>query len=140
MNALLLLLLGIVPHEAVISERCDVIELNHFYDDCGKHVLDQVIFWDWYPGDCRFHVRDWRMVKQLVSRPEPGVMPHYTGMNWRFRKDLDRDCWVAYGRDGKETREVRSGVMRESWEQYDPELAEREIIPKERRRGLKKLP
>ena len=134
--AIAMLIALTVPYDVVVSDRADVIEPNHYHDDCGRHVFDQVIFWDWDCEGCLFHVRDWRMVKQLVSEPAPGVFPHYTGLNWQFRRDWERDCWVAYGRDGTVTREVKASAMRESWEQYDPELAAREVRPKERRRGL----
>ncbi|MEX2026593.1 MAG: hypothetical protein WEH44_04820, partial [Pirellulaceae bacterium] len=33
--------------------------------------------------------------------------------------------------------EVRAATMRESWTQYDPELVEREYLPKEKRRELR---
>ena len=134
--AIAMLIALTIPHDVVVRDRVDVIELSHFYDECGRHVFDQVIFWDFDWRLSRMEVRAWRMVKQLVSEPAPGVFPHYTGLNWQLRRDWERGGWVAYGRDGQATREVRASAMRESWEQYDPELAARDVRPKERRRGL----
>lgn len=121
MNALLLLI-AIVPHETIASERVDLIEVNHFFDGCGRQAFDQAIFWDWCPGDCRFHVRDWRMLKKPSQCP-------------RFDHGTE-DAFMLW-QDGEVLREVRANNYRESWTQHDPELDERRIIPQERRRGLK---
>lgn len=34
--------------EDVVRERVDLIELNHYYDDLGRHQGDQVLFLDWH--------------------------------------------------------------------------------------------
>jgi hypothetical protein len=46
-------------------------------------------------------------------------------------------AYTAIWIDGEVLREVRAGSMRESWTQYDPELIEREFLPKEKRRELR---
>lgn len=135
LNILLLLsLLAIVPYDylsgGTVVERCDLVEVNHLHDGCGQHVFDQVIFWDWSPRECRFTVRAWRMVKK------PEQTPTY---------DWDRSVWSATWTESvaapwtevRMLREVRSDSFRETWTQYDPELVEREILPQERRRGLR---
>ena len=38
----------------------DLIEVNHFYDENGKRVFDQLIFWDWKPAEAAHRVRAWR--------------------------------------------------------------------------------
>src|SRR5262245_50867059 len=95
---------GISPQEDVSRDRVDLIEVNHFYDDAGRHVFDQVIFYDWSPADCRHTVRAWRMVKN------PSQLP---------RRNWADDTYTALWNDGEVLREVRSATMRESWTQYD---------------------
>jgi hypothetical protein len=113
---------GTTPHEAVSRDRVDLVEVNHFYDDLGRHVFDQIIFYDWSPEHCRHLVRAWRMVKKPNQFPQ---------RNWTD------GSYTALWNDGEILREVRAATMRESWTQYDPELIEREILPKEKRRELR---
>ena len=119
--AIAMLIALTVPYDVVVRDRVDVIELNHFYDDCGRHVFDQVIFWDFNWRQSRLEVRSWRMVKKESQLP---------------RIDHGREDAFTLWNDGSVPREVRAPVLRESWEQYDPELVSREIVPKELRRGL----
>jgi hypothetical protein len=102
----------------------DLIEINHFYDDHGRLVFDQIIYYDWSPAESRYHVRAWRLLKQKAQ------IPH---RNW------EHGDYVAVWHDGDLLRKVRAQSIRESWTQYDPELAEREFLPKEKRRELRKL-
>ena len=120
--AVLVAVCGITPQEDVSRDRVDLVEVNHFYDDVGRHVFDQVIFYDWSPADCRHVVRAWRMVKK------PGQLPQ---RNWAD------GTYAAIWKDGEVLRDVRATSMRESWTQYDPELVEREYLPKEKRRELR---
>lgn len=113
---------GISPQEDVSRDRVDLVEVNHFYDDTGRHVFDQVIFYDWSSYDCRHVVRAWRMVKT------PSQLP---------KKSWSDNTYTAIWIDGEVLREVRASSMRESWTQYDPELLEREFLPKEKRRELR---
>lgn len=111
------------PTAPVMDERCDLIELNHFYDDeHGHHVFDQLVFFDWCDRTCRFQVRDWRMVKD--DRP----LPVRDGRGWKVQ-------WS----DNGILRDVKAISIRETWTQYDPELLERNCLPKELRRELSKI-
>ena len=115
----LLLLFATIPLPGVAREQCDLIEVNHFYDEHGRLVFDQVIFWDWSADDCRYNVRAWRLVKcssQLPQRSGSGY-----DMTWQ---------------DGDLFRRVWSKQFSETWTQYDREICEREIFPKERRKEL----
>lgn len=52
------LLLAILPPPVEpVEDCCDLVELNHFYDEAGRLVFDQIIFWEWSPAESRFHVR-----------------------------------------------------------------------------------
>lgn len=99
----------------------DKIELNHFYDQQGKHGFDQLIFWDWYPPDDDFRVRAWRLVKNT------NMIPRY---NYRTK--------IVYVRwhDGEYFREIRTTVLAQSWTQYDPEMMDREKLSRDLRKGL----
>ena len=52
------------PLDGAVTDRVDLIELNHFYDEQGKLVFDQVIFYDWCNEQCRYNVRAWRLLKK----------------------------------------------------------------------------
>ena len=121
MGALILLAsLCDVRQLPVVETRTDVIELNHFFDENGKLVFDQVIAWDWCNCAERFQVRAWRL--------------------WRPSKPVaasERKGVIIFV-DGETLRRVRYGSRRESWTQYDPELFDRQILPSEERRDFGK--
>jgi hypothetical protein len=105
-------------------DRVDLIEINHFYDDHGRLVFDQTIFYDWSADDSHYHVRAWRLLKN------PSQMP---ARDWR------QGNYVAVWQDGDVLRKVQAETVRETWTQYDPELIERDYLPKDQRRELRKL-
>jgi hypothetical protein len=110
--------------EDLACDKVDLMEINHFHDEKGNLVFDQIIFYDWSPYHGRYQVRDWRLLKTAAQLPQ---------RDWRQRG------FVAVWHDGDVLRKVRSDAVRESWTQYDPELTEREFLPKESRRELRKL-
>ncbi len=131
-SALLPLMLsvsGYSPHSGgSLRERVDLIELNHFYDDLGRHAYDQVIFYEWSPDFCRFHVIAWCLVEEDLNR-----MP--------LRQAGSGDVAVRwYDRDAKIKREVRSKLYRETWSQTDPERANKELIDEKYRVSLMRVP
>ncbi len=111
------------PRQDVAKDRVDLIELNHFYDEKGQLVFDQIIFYDWPPERCRFNVRAWRWLKRPAQTPNP---------NARQRK------FTVVWYDGSTLRRVEAPSIRESWTQYDPELVQRALLPKDMRRELTK--
>src|SRR4030095_15339767 len=119
----LIVVLGLNPTEDVSREKVDLMEVNHFYDEQGRLVFDQVIFYDWSPEHSRYMVRAWRLGKNPTPLPQ---------RDWR------EGGYLAVWQDGEVVRRVQAPSMRESWTQYDPELAEREYLPKERREELRK--
>ncbi len=60
-----------------------------------------------------------------------------TTQRWHVRFDHTIQRWIAQGRDGELLRRVEAAAGRESWTQYDVELAERDWLPAELRRGLR---
>lgn len=120
MPAFIVLLLSIIPQSLTLAETTDVVELNHFYDDNGRHVFDQVIWFDWDARHCRHQVRAWRLVKCPSHVPQRTVGGYVT-------------LWV----EESGLRKVTAMSMRETWTQFDPELVERETLAKEKRKGLR---
>jgi len=114
-------LVGLDPVENLVHERVDLIELNHCYDESGKHIFDQLIFYDWSPTSRVYQVLAWRLVKR------PSHVPQH---------DAKRDDFVLTWQDGPIFRRVRATTFRETWTQHDPELVARANLPKENRRGL----
>lgn len=99
------------------SEYVDLIELNHFYDQKGGFVYDQVIFYERAPETGRFKVRAWCLVEdreQLNRRP---VKSETTGLYQVDYHDTDQRL----------TRKLTSRLYRESWTQVDPERADKKI-------------
>lgn len=121
MVALLLAAIATVPHDFVARDTVDVLELNHFYDENGRPVFDQIIFWDWSPEECRFQVRAWRLLRS------PWQIPFY---------DHRRGQFITIWLDGDSLRRVAADSFRETWTQVDPEMAERASLPRESRREL----
>ncbi|MFK7736348.1 MAG: hypothetical protein AB8B50_09985 [Pirellulaceae bacterium] len=104
-----------------IRETVDLIELNHFYDDLGRHSYDQVIFYEWSHDYARFHVIAWCLVEQdkmRLPRRDPGRGDYF--VNWNDRDD-------------KVQRIVRSKHFQETWSQVDPERSNRKLLPEKYR-------
>lgn len=119
---------GLNPTEDVAFDEVDLIEINHFHDEQGRLVFDQIIFYDWSSADSRYQVRAWRMLKTPAQIPR---------RNWRD------GGFIAIWHDtqnGDVLRKVKAQTLRESFTQYDPELVEREFLPKEKRRDLRRVP
>jgi hypothetical protein len=123
--AVCLLTLGFNPTSDRTEEKVDLVELNHFHDDQGRPVFDQIIFYDWSPTEGRYQVRDWRLLKS------PDQIPL-----WNSR---DRE-FAAVWNDFKAhdtLRSTKAKMVRETWTQYDPELVEREFLAENKRRKLR---
>lgn len=113
LGLLLLAALTIIPFEAAITDHVETIEHNHFYDEHGKHVFDQHIF------RSEDEIIDWRLAKATTQAVY-----------------ADRGAYRLDWCDGNCIRTVWAARYIETWKQYDPELVEREQLPKEERRGL----
>jgi hypothetical protein len=104
-----------------VRDRVDVAEVNYFYDDCGKLVFTQLVWWDWCGGESEHRVVAWRLSKSDGQRP---------------RLDHPSGEWVSRWHDGEIFREVRAASFRETWTQADVELVDRDYLPKDLRREL----
>ena len=125
---LLLMASGPADGTAVLRESVDLIELNHFYDNLGRHSYDQVIFYEWSEEYSRYHVIAWSLVEDDAPR-----LP--------FRLPASNDYLVRwYDRDAKCRREVRSKLYRESWTRSDPERENKKLLEEKYRISLLKPP
>lgn len=114
--------------DAVIRDRCDLVEVNHFYDENGRHVFDQLIFYDYgeLDGAPHLHIRAWRLIKSPTQWPV---------------RDRRGGGHVSIFQDGELLRHVRAGSFRETWSQHDPELLERvHLSPQDRREFFRPRP
>ena len=116
------------PRGRDVTEKVDLIELNHFYDDLGRHAYDQVIFYEWSPDYRRFHVISWCLLENDLSR-----MPTRNPNNGEYRVR-----W--HDRDAKVHRELRSPLYRETWSQVDPERVNKKLLDEKYRTSLLRLP
>ena len=125
---LLLMTLGESSASSVCTEEVDLIELNHFHDCLGRHVYDQVIFYEWSDELQRYHVRAWCLVedREPVSRRPTRS---YTDNRYHVR-------W--YDRDQNLNRRISSQHYRESWTQVDPERANKKLLDERLRTSLVK--
>jgi hypothetical protein len=111
-------------------ESVDLIELNHFHDDAGRPVYDQVIFYEWSTGEGKYHVRAWCLVEPkdpISRRPSQTFSDNRYHVRW-----FDSDQNIK--------RHISSGLFRESWTQSDPERANKKILDERNRTALYKRP
>ena len=111
-----------------LVQSVDLIELNHFYDDLGRHAYDQVIFYEWSPDYRRYHVVAWCLVEDNLSR-----MPTL---------DHDRRQYSVrwYDKDARVQRVVWSPMFRETWSTTDPERANKKLLDEKYRVSLLRVP
>ena len=117
MGTLISLIFAILPIDTVTRESVASIEVNSFYDENGKLVFVQNIFRD------EANVQAWRLVKDHHQLPQRDWATGEYSVLWF---DVDK------------LREVRTRIVVETWTQYDRETAERERLPKELRKELRK--
>ncbi|MCA9194621.1 MAG: hypothetical protein KDB03_22775 [Planctomycetales bacterium] len=118
------MIVGAGATQGELRQRVDLIELNHYFDDLGRHSFDQVIFYEWSPDYRRFHVIAWCLVEGDVSR-----LPR--------RKAGTNDYVTSwYDRDTMRHRTVIAPLFRETWTQTDPERENRKLIDEKYRVSL----
>ncbi len=155
MLGITLLMLSHVSVPAVVHDRVDVIELNHYLDGKGDIVFDQYVFWIWNPEEERHDAVDWRFCKPCGWRDWPPEL--YQRLNKRLAAKgmkLPLKQWSgspmqvirnAHGFSltwhdkesrGGHWRTVSAPCYVQSFTQYDVEVEARNDMPIERRRKL----
>lgn len=115
---ILLISVSDFSRSSTCSEEVDLIELNHFHDCLGRHVYDQVIFYEWSAEFQQYHVRAWCLVEDRESanrRPTRTYTDNRYHVHWE-----DRDQHLS--------RKISSPHFRESWTQVDPERANKTLL------------
>lgn len=159
-----------IPRGETLDESCDLMELNHFYDDNEKLVFTQLIFRDWHPTLNRYVIRAWRMSKdggpRRLNEKELKNFLEFSFDKYKLKDDVitklkndlalnsfinqpikktrpiySESCKKFYVilEDGDNLRKISAPVFRETWTQYDPELEDREYLPKEQRTELRQF-
>jgi hypothetical protein len=113
------------PVELTMCDHVDLVELNHYYDDQGRVVFRQLIFYEWCSASGRFNIRDFCLVRENSQLP---VRDHRRGM-----------FSTRWNDDGTH-RHVTADLMRCTHTHFDPEVLEREYLDKNKRRELPQLP
>ena len=117
---LLILILGSGHGKRQPDASCDLLELNHFYSDNGKHAYDQFILYDWCPQYRRHNVVAWVI-------PGPLDWPVKRGEWWVMK-------WNYYEGD----KNVRARMFIETHSMADPERLNRKLHDERLREGLRK--
>jgi hypothetical protein len=118
--------LGDGLQDRMIEESIDMIELNHFYDPCGRHIYDQVIFYHLAPETGKYRVRAWCLVEDretLSRRPVKDAATGCVRVEW-------------YDGEHKVVRHLVSRIYRESWTQVDPERMDKRYLDERLRLSL----
>lgn len=122
----LLLLLSVFSPNLMAVEHVAVIELNHFFDQRGKPVFSQVVFYERSPETGRFQVRAWCLVEDREELGRRPIRNETTGVYTVYWLDKDR----------KLQRKITSSIYSESWTQVDTEVANKLIHPQSKRIAL----
>jgi hypothetical protein len=127
---LFLVTMGNFDAASTIDESVDLIELNHFHDEKGLPVYDQIIFYQWSDSQGKFHVRAWCLIepKEVVSR-RPILTSHDNRHHVRW-----------FDNDQKIDRHLSSSLYKETWTQTDPERANKKILDERNRVALYRKP
>lgn len=125
---MIVLLFSIVLGWSVqLDERVDLIELNHFHDENGKPVYDQIITYEYDPASGDNLTRQWRLYD---PKDGLGSLPreHHADGTVRVR-------W--FDKDENVFREVKSKLFKESYTQFDPERENKKLLDEKNRTALR---
>ncbi len=118
--------LGDIELSDSVHESVDLIELNHFHDDLGRHVYDQVIFYEWSAAQSQYLVRAWCLLEKdenFSRRPAKSHSDDRYHVRW-----FDNDQNIR--------RHISSRLFRETWTQTDPERLNKRILDERNRTAL----
>lgn len=152
--------------DSTIRDTVDMIEVNTYHDEDAFPQFTQLIFWDWssfYKGwvvvAWKMHTQEiWKKSKeheekwlrhlreycdknprinflQCQSKYRGEYLP-IPGINYPQRKE---DGWYMVFYKDKDRIEIKAKVFRETHTQTDPERDNRDILPEDKRRGIRGL-
>jgi hypothetical protein len=107
-----ILAFALIPHDVVLTDSVDMVEMNHFVVNRNTGATKcAFVFWEWDVDTYR--VVDWRWFN--------GHRP------WRRG-----NRWVLFLREKDGLRRILSRQVRETWTTYDVEVEERKRHPSRR--------
>lgn len=109
-------------------DRVDVIELNYRYDEQGKLVFRQFIFWDYDVCFKKYVVREWALI-------EDSVRGELAFTIWENPLTLENHL-VYKDREYGFRRHIIAGSYRVSHAQSDPELVSKKTFSENLREKL----
>ncbi len=122
LSFVLFLVTSIHPFAPVL-DSLPIAEDNIYYDEYGKRVFEQIIFYRYYSDMSAYHVADYRM-------SDKGTILIF------FSRSLNQYVYLIYV-EGL-LREIRVNSRFISWTQYDPEVWDRNFLPMSDRKKLRK--
>ena len=120
------ILISLIPRQEIPTDQVDWVELNHVHDEAGKPTFTQYIVWRYYWDRQRWHVVAWVIVSDDTPRPR---------RLWRHGGSR-LPGWELVLDHKDVLRRLRFRTYNESHSLYDPEMADRALLPMEARRGL----
>jgi hypothetical protein len=118
----LLAALAHVPHDGILTDRVDIVEVTTIYDGEGRETGTYIIFWEWLDWPhYDFCVVDWRRWGSNQQMPSKN---HADG------------CWRVLWCDGQLLRRVVATTYRRTHTQYDAEVEDRKRLCVQHRRKL----
>lgn len=121
------MLLGTTPSPDVGKfDTVELIEVNHKFGADGKHVFDQIIFWERRPESGRLQVRAWYMIEDRETINRRPIRT--AGGMYETTMLLENNL----------LKKVRSRQYRESWTDFDPEQEDAKKLPSAYRNALSK--
>jgi hypothetical protein len=154
-----------VGNDDVVVDTFDMIEVNHYHNEWGVQTWSQVVLWDWYSSDSKFHCEKWIMMTDAYEKTKEGEKrweiarrqieqtletlerreqwmwaSEYKGdyVNSKFlpKKNWTTGYYEIKYNDKKIRRIIRAKIFRETHTQFDPEVKDRKFHPTSKRRGL----
>lgn len=112
--------------DGALVDYVDVLEVNRIYDDRGREVLVQLLGWEKSSAPSGFSIVFWRLMRD----EDRGMYPSFSYATQTYTSEFY---------DGETLRRVKAKKRWERWLQYDVEIRERDVLPKDQRRELTKL-
>ncbi len=125
LRLLLVMLLAFAPSVKPIKEGshveyCDLIEVNSHISENGRHMYDQIIFWEWSPELKRMIVCSWCLVGDDKSYPVK------IGNRYKYTRRLSRNRSII----------IYTDMSISTSSKLDPERDNKNIFPEKYRRDL----
>jgi len=110
--------------QSTITDRFDLVELNHYYSVDFIFQFTQLIFWDWNHQYKRYEVQAWILADK--DRPHSHLPIKLGSHNYH----------VVIQVYGEEPRVIQCRLFRETWTAHDPERVNKTLFDEKYRKGF----